>query len=71
MAGALEIDEAGDVYISGNLNIAGQTTTKDLLVEKTATVSGSLFTDLIKSKEGDVAVNLSEKGFRQGKERRA
>ncbi|MFC1711732.1 tail fiber domain-containing protein [Patescibacteria group bacterium] len=61
MAGALVIDEAGDVYINGDVYIAGKTTTNDLEVANEATVSGSLFANLLKPEEENLAVQLDSK----------
>jgi len=44
----MTIDEKGDVYISGNLEVAGIVNSQSLIVNREATVSGSLFANLIK-----------------------
>ena len=59
LAGAMTIDESGDVQISGSLYVAGKTDTNDLKVQNTATVSGSLFANLIKPLDKNLTVELT------------
>jgi site-specific recombinase XerD len=59
LAGALTINENGDVHIKGDLYIAGKTTTKELAVTQNATVSGSLFASLIRPLGKDLTIDLT------------
>ena len=59
MAGKFTIDETGDIHISGNVYVAGTVSTEGLEA-RSATVSGSLFANLIKPLPGnDLAIQLS------------
>lgn len=59
LAGKVTINENGDVYISGNLDVAGKIKGNDLTVAKNATVSGDLFANFLKP-TNDLEIQLNQ-----------
>lgn len=58
LAGKFVIDESGDIHIQGDVYIAGKVQT-ECLETKEATVSGSLFANLIKPIDGSLSIQLN------------
>ena len=62
MAGQFVIDESGEIYINGNLNVNGKINTSSLQTQE-ATVSGSLFANLIKPLDNlSITLEASQSG---------
>ncbi len=63
LAGAISVESNGNLYVNGDLYLKGSLYAyrlfSDTLETKTATVSGTLFTNLIKPKDTTIAIDLS------------